>query len=209
MAAEIKNIIFDFGGVLVDLDKSRCIESFKSIGFYQAEQLVDTYSQQGVFGKLEAGFITREEFCIQVRQMTGCGVTDEQIWKAWNVLLKGIPTYRLDALLELRNYYHVYLLSNTNAPHWEYARDNQFTYKGHKVEDFFEMLFLSYELNQVKPNEDIFRTVIEKSGIIPEETLFIDDSVANCATARKFGIRTYCPGEGEDWRHLFADVLKK
>ena len=63
MVADIKNIIFDFGGVLVDLDKSRCIEAFKNLGFYQAEQLVDTYSQQGVFGKLEAGLITREEFC--------------------------------------------------------------------------------------------------------------------------------------------------
>lgn len=207
MQKQFKNIIFDFGGILVDLDKSRCLEAFDRLGFTQAARWIDAYSQQGIFGELEAGNITPEGFCNEVRRLTDCQATDEQLWDAWNLFLAGIPRWRIEALLELRKHYTVYLLSNTNATHWEYACRYFFPYKNFRAEDYFDRIFLSYELHQVKPSEDIFRTVLKQTGAIPEETLFIDDSATNCATAQSLGIHIYCPPVGEDWRKLFADVL--
>lgn len=197
---QIKNIIFDFGGILVDLDKPRCLEAFNRLGFPEASQWIDAYCQQGIFGKLETGEITPESFCDEVRRLTGCQASDTRLWEAWNLFLAGIPRWRIEALMELRKHYVVYLLSNTNAPHWEYACSHFFPHKGFQAEDYFEEMFLSYQLHQAKPSEDIFRTVLQRTGVVPDETLFIDDSAANCHTARSLGIHTYCPAPGEDWR---------
>lgn len=200
----IKQIIFDFGGVLVDLDKARCLEAFARIGFAEAGQWIDAYSQQGVFGQLEAGRVSPAEFCEEVRRITACRAADSELWAAWNLFLVGIPTWRIEALLALRKHYRLYLLSNTNEPHWRHAVEHFFPYKGLGVEDYFDRIFLSYELHEVKPGADIFRTVLAETGVNPGETLFIDDAAANCATASSLGIRTYCPAPGEDWRQLFA-----
>lgn len=204
---KVKNIIFDFGGVLVDLDKVRCLEAFARIGFPEAAGMIDAYSQQGLFGKLEEGTISPQEFCAEVRHLTGCQATDECIWEAWNLFLVGIPTWKLEALVELRKHYPLYLLSNTNEPHWKHAVERFFPYGEWRVEDYFDRIFLSYELHQVKPGADIFRTVIEQAGVVPEETLFIDDAAANCATARSLGLHTYQPLPGEDWRKLFGHIF--
>ena len=206
---QIKNLIFDFGGVLVNLDRVRCLKAFDGLGFLQAAGMIDAYSQQGIFGQLEDGTISPQRFCAQVRRMTGCIVPDEVIWQAWNLFLVDIPVWKLEALVELRKHYSVYLLSNTNEPHWHHAVTRFFPHKGWQVEDYFDRIFLSYELHQVKPGADIFRTVIAETGIRPEETLFIDDSMANCATARQLGIYAYQPLPGEDWRKLFGHLLDK
>lgn len=203
----VKNIIFDFGGVLVDLDKSRCVEAFTRLGFSQAAQWVDTYSQQGVFGRLETGTITPEEFCEEIRRLTGCMASDDDMWQAWNLLLDGIPAYRLDALIELKRHFNLYLLSNTNEPHWQHASERMFPHRDFRVEDYFLQIFLSYEMHQVKPDAAIFRSVLEQTGILPEETLFIDDAAANCETARTLGLLTYCPAPKEDWRKLFDGII--
>lgn len=201
---KIKNLIFDFGGVLVDLDKARCLQAFARLGFTQAADMIDAYSQQGLFGQLEEGIISPADFCNEVRRLTGCQTDDENIWQAWNMFLVGIPTWKLEALIQLKKHFPIYLLSNTNEPHWLHAVNNLFPYKEWQVEDYFDRIFLSYELHQVKPNADIFRTVITETGVCPEETLFIDDAAANCATAASLGLHTYQPQPGEDWRKLFA-----
>lgn len=203
MDNQIKNVIFDFGGVLVDLDKPRCLDAFARLGFHQAAEWVDAYSQQGVFGQLESGTVSPAEFCQEVRRLTGCRADDEQIWQAWNLFLVGIPSWRIEALLALRKSYRIFLLSNTNEPHWLHACTHYFPYQGMAVSDYFEKIFLSYELHQTKPGSEIFRTVLQQADILPEETLFIDDAEANCRTAAALGIHTYCPAPGEDWRRLF------
>ena len=105
--------------------------------------------------------------------------------------------------MELRKHYPVYLLSNTNEVHWQHAITRFFPYKGWQVGDYFDRMFLSYELHQVKPGEEIFRTVMAETGVNPEETLFIDDAAANCETARRLGLQTYQPKPGDDWRVIF------
>ncbi|MDR0976434.1 MAG: riboflavin biosynthesis protein RibF [Prevotellaceae bacterium] len=203
---EIKNLIIDFGGVLIDLDRKRCIEKFRQIGFDHVEQMLDVCHQQGFFLEHEKGLISDAEFRDRIRDMATRPVTDEQIDEAWNSFLLTIPAYKLRLLLRLKKHYNVILLSNTNGIHWDYSRQHVFNYRGHTVEDFFHHLFVSYEMHLAKPDPAIFRRVIDETGIRPEETLFLDDSPANCRAAESLGIRTYTPSAHEDWSHLFPEA---
>lgn len=199
----IKNLLIDFGGVLIDLDRHRCIENFKKLGFDNIEDLLNIYHQQGIFMQQEKGLITSAEFRSGVREMMGKAVTDRQIDAAWNSFLVGIPTYKLDLLLKLREKYVVYLLSNTNETHWKWSCEHVFPYKGFQVKDYFEKIYLSFEMKMVKPDAEIFNAVLGDASIDPKETFFIDDSRANCEIAQSLGISTYTPRAGEDWSHLF------
>ncbi len=203
----VKNLIIDFGGVLIDLDRQRCLEEFKKLGLREAEECIGTFSQEGVFQSLEKGEITPPEFRDVIRTQVGEPVTDEQIDAAWNSLLVSIPSYKLDLLLRLRERYVVYLLSNTNPIHWEWACKHAFPWRTFRVENYFEKTYLSYEMKMLKPDPEIFTALLEDTGIDPGETLFIDDSPANCLTARELGFHTYTPQEKEDWSPVFD--LKK
>ncbi len=199
----IKTLLVDFGGVLIDLDRQRCIDHFAGLGLPDVESMLDMCHQHGFFLQHEKGLLSDEAFRDEIRRRMPCPVTDEQIDAAWNSFLVGIPTYKLDFLLELRRRYTVYLLSNTNGIHWQWALRNAFSYQGHRVEDFFDRIFLSYEMKMVKPDAEIFRRVIAETGLNPAETLFIDDAESNCRTAQSLGIRTYTPQLHEDWRPIF------
>lgn len=199
----IKNLLVDFGGVLINLDRERCIHNFKKLGLKEAEELLNVFHQQGIFMKQEKGLITSAEFRDSIRQTIGKEVTDQQIDAAWNSFLMDIPSYKLDLLLKLREKYVVYLLSNTNEIHWRWSCEHAFPYRGFRAEDYFEKIYLSYEMKMMKPDAGIFEAVLADAGIDPQQTFFIDDSDANCQTARTLGISTYTPKAGEDWGHLF------
>lgn len=199
----IKNIIFDFGGVLINLNRQRCIDNFKQLGLTNVEGLIDPFAQQGIFMQLEKGNITPAAFRDEIREQIGQPVTDEQIDAAWNSFLEDVPAYKLDALLKLREHYLVYLLSNTNKIHWDWSCKHVFPYKSFNEADYFEETFLSYEMNLAKPDAAIFQAVLEATGLQPNETLFIDDSEANCKTAESLGLSTYLCKPGEDWTPLF------
>lgn len=200
----IKNLLVDFGGVLINLDRQRCIDNFRKLGLPDIEKQLGLYAQNGLFMQHEKGEISSAGFREEIRKQIGSPVTDGQIDAAWNSFLLDIPTYKLDLLLKLREKYVVYLLSNTNEIHWSWACENVFPYRGFRVEDYFEKIYLSYQMKLVKPDAEIFRAVLEDANIEPKETFFIDDSPANCETARLLGISTYTPQPGEDWSPLFA-----
>lgn len=199
----IKNLIVDFGGVLIDLDRPRCIENFKKLGLPDVEVMLDLYHQQDFFHNYEKGVISSDEFRNTLREKIGKPVTDAQIDNAWNSFLLSIPEYKLDLLLRLRKDYVVYLLSNTNEIHWQWSLQHVFPYKAFRAEDYFEHIYLSYEMKMAKPDVEIFQKVLDDTGISPKETLFIDDSEANCRAAETLGISTYTPKAGEDWSPLF------
>ena len=199
----IKNLLIDFGGVLINLDRPRCIENFKKLGLQNVDELLNVYHQQGIFMQQEKGLVTSAEFRDVIRQMVGKPLTDQQIDDAWNSFLVDIPTYKLDLLLKLREKYVVYLLSNTNEIHWKWTCKNLFPYRTFKVEDYFEKTYLSFEMKMAKPEPEIFKAILDDAGIEPEETLFIDDSEINCKAAQNLGISTYTAKAGEDWSHLF------
>ena len=197
----IKNLLIDLGGVLINLDRQRCIEHFQKLGLQNVDELLDIQNQDGLLMQQEKGLITSAEFRDGVRKMIGKAISDKQIDAAWNSFLVDIPTQKLDLLLKLREKYVVYLLSNTNQIHWEWTCAHLFPYRTFKVEDYFEKTYLSFEM--AKPEPEIFKAIIEDAGIEPKETLFIDDSEMNCKTAQNLGISTYTAKAGEDWSHLF------
>ncbi|MEG1543673.1 MAG: HAD family phosphatase [Tannerellaceae bacterium] len=200
----IKNLIIDFGGVIINLNRPRCLASFQAMGFDSIESLITTtYLQKGFFRGIEEGSVSPEEFRADVRKLIPNQVTDEQIDAAWNAMLVDVPAYKLELLLRLRSRFNTLLLSNTNQIHWEFALKSAFQYKGLNVADFFNKIYLSYELHLLKPNPVIFEYVLRDANIRPEETLFIDDAQPNCDAAERLGIHTYSPKAGEDWSHLF------
>lgn len=199
----IKNLLIDLGGVLINLDRQRCVENFQKLGLQNVEELLDIHRPEGLLMQQEKGLITPAEFRNGVREMMGKVVSDKQIDAAWNSFLVDIPTYKLDLLLKLREKYVVYLLSNTNEIHWKWTCKNLFPYRTFKVEDYFEKTYLSFEMKMAKPEPEIFKTIIEDAGIEPEETLFIDDAEINCKAAAELGIATYTAKAGEDWSHIF------
>lgn len=199
----IKNLIIDLGGVIVNLARLRCIEAFESLGVDIREKLVNNYQHKGLFMKLELGTITPEAFYDGIRSLTQQYLTDDQIDGAWIAMLEDVPDYKLDLLLDLRNRYNTFLLSNTNQIHWEWSERAFFSYQGHDASDFFNKVYLSYQLHMLKPNADIFEYVLKDAGLNPEETLFIDDASQNCRTAERLGMSTYTPQAREDWSHIF------
>lgn len=203
MKHNIKNLIIDLGVVLLNLSPERCYQKFREYGVTNIEQLAGTSYKSGLFYELEKGMISPEEFRNKLRELIGKDLTDEQIDAAWNSFLMDIPAYKLDLLLHLREKYMVYLLSNTNIIHWEWIKKHCFEYKGFSSEDFFEKIYLSFEMHQVKPDEGIFQNVLTDANLDPYETFLIDDAKENCLIAESFGIQTYAPKAAEDWRYLF------
>ena len=203
MEKDIKNLLIDFGGVLIDLDRRRCIDRFRRLGLRDMDGLLHDYQQQGFFQLHEKGLISDADFRDRVRSLIGAQTSDADIDSAWNSFLGDIPAYKLEFLLELRKRYKLYLLSNTNAIHWEYACTHDFARDGHRVEDYFDGIYLSYQMKMAKPDAEIFRAVLADAGIEAGQTLFLDDSADNCRAARELGIHTYTPQAHEDWRHLF------
>lgn len=197
-------LLFDFGGVLTDLDRERCIRSFAALGF-DVRPYLGAYRQAGCFSLLEQGKISVGEFCNELRRLSGNpALTDEALIKAWQDFLIGVPAERLDMLLKLRHHYPVSLLSNTNAIHWEQGR-HFFDYKGLSAGDFFDHTFLSYEMGIEKPAPELFDAVVKQLGVPADEVLFLDDSEVNCEAARRCGLQALLAPAASGWFKYFDD----
>lgn len=196
----IKNIVFDFGCVIVDLDRRKCIDALNAIGAERISSYVDECRQTDMFLDLELGRIDVAEFCQEVRRRAPeCRAADSEIAEAWGELLTGIPIRRLEEIERLHKEYNIYLLSNSNPVHWEKSVDRFFPPSGHAPEYYFDQMFISYKLGMIKPDPRIFERLLRDTGAVPGETLFIDDSIANCRAAEEFGIRTLHVTNGDEW----------
>jgi FAD synthase/beta-phosphoglucomutase-like phosphatase (HAD superfamily) len=193
----IKNIIFDFGGVLIDLNQQACLDAFAKLGVPQVADYVTPYGHVGPFGQLENGDISVETFRDAFRQLFKVDLTDDQIDEAWGAFLMQIPANKLRMVHELAKTYRVFLLSNTSPIH--IRKLQAFEEAGYPLNECFEKLYLSYEVGLSKPGKAIYKYVLKDAGLKPEETLFVDDGPANCASAAALGIRTYTPQPFEDF----------
>ena len=203
MDKKIRNIVFDLGGVLVDLDFKAAINGLQKAGFANVKEQLQAFDREGIFQKFELGEISADEFRSAIRENSTVSLTDEEVDGLWNAMLLEVPREKLELILHLRGKYMVYLLSNTNSIHWDYVCKNAFNYRGFRVNDYFEETFLSYEMHLAKPDKAIFEKVLEEANLLPEETLFIDDSEANCKAASELGIHTHHYHIGEDLKELF------
>ena len=203
MNDKIKTVMFDFGGVLVDLDQSKCVEAFVKLGVNNILDYISKYVQNGLFLDLEKGNVTNEEFHDRLRRECGIDATDEQINAAWCDCLIEIPTYKLQFIRELRKSKRVIMLSNTNAIHFDNWALDEFKKDGHDIDYYFDHCYLSYKMHCAKPEEEIFDRVIENEVDEPGEILFIDDGEKNVEMARRKGFNAILVKEKEDWRHIF------
>lgn len=206
---KIKRIAFDFGGVIIRQNQQQAVERFKQIGLLDAEERLGAYTQQGIFGQLEEGKITAEDFRWQLSLLIGRAVTIEDCSYAWRGYCDGLPQRNLEALQRLRREgYGLSILSNTNPFMMGWALSQDFDGNGHSLADYVDALYLSYQMKVMKPSAEIFRRVLEAEGVRPEELLFVDDSSHNISAAQQLGIATFQPVNGEDWTEELFQLLR-
>ncbi|WP_290095824.1 HAD family phosphatase [uncultured Duncaniella sp.] len=201
----IKNLLFDLGGVIMNLDRDRCVRAFEALGMRDADEFLGVYGQKGAFLALERGDIDADEFRREIRPLFDRDVTDEEIDSAFNQFLTGIPQERLRALRQLRKRYGVYLLSNTNPIMMNGFIAEQFRQEeGMEMKDYFDGVVASYVAKCYKPDREIFDYACEKCGIKPEETLFFDDSQANVDAARALGFYAELVAPGTEFTEILS-----
>lgn len=206
MNKNIKNILFDFGGVIVGLDKDVAINRFKKLGLLDIEEYLTEFRQKGIFLDYEEGKISRENFRAEFSKMAGReDISYEDIDHAWLGFLTHIPEYKFQLLKDLREKYNVYLLSNTNPSVMGWAMSSDFSPEGLPIDAYFDKCYLSYKLGCAKPDKEIFELIIKDSGIDPAETLFLDDGKSNIAVSEQLGFKAYLANQDEDLRKVFEE----
>lgn len=200
----IKNIIFDFGNVLLNINPALTAEAFKKLGIKDESDFFGGRSSIELMVKYERGQATSEEFIQAISTSVSDKVTSEQIIDAWNALLLDFPSKRVELLQQLRSDYRLFLLSNTNQIHFEkYTQQFQAIY-GYPLESLFEKMWFSHQIGLSKPDTAVFEFVLKDKNLNPAETLFIDDTLMHVEAARKSGIYGWHLTQGSD----VCEILK-
>lgn len=201
----IKNIIFDLGGVLLDVDMKRTFMEFQKLGIDTSlftskpadapsgvpqATVCEGITVNGIMALYQTGDISTSDFFSAILKACRPGTTVDQVRDAWNSCLFTIPQHRMDAVLQLRKRYNVYMLSNTNDAHWVYLLAHQFATPGADLATHFDRVFVSHEMHLAKPNPAIYQQLLTEIGAQPEECLFLDDATVNTSAAASIGIRT-------------------
>lgn len=188
----IKNIILDFGGVIIDLDINRSISAFNKISQIPFEQIYTQANQIDIFNLFDKGKISDYEFFTELRRQIRYTGADENLLAAWNAMLLDVPEHRLDLLVDLKTQYRTFLLSNTCETHITAFERNLYLHNGVKnFADYFDGLYYSCRVGMRKPEKEIFEMVLQKNKLKPEETVFIDDSEQHVKGAGQCGINAY------------------
>lgn len=186
----IKNIIFDYGNVIFEINFKNAQEALEQLGITDIKHFFDHKGHNNIFDDLETGTITPNQFRDGIRQQIGNNsITDEQIDNAWNSLLIGVPPGIHELLLKVKEKYRTFLLSNNNEIHYLWIMDYlKREFKMESIDHLFEKAYFSQHMYKRKPNVEIFEQVIRENNLIPEETLFIDDSPQHIEGAKKAGL---------------------
>ncbi|OWV13153.1 HAD family hydrolase [Fibrobacter sp. UWB5] len=207
-----KNIIFDLGGVILDINMQKALNGFAALGLPQNELRFDVGETADLMHHYQLGHFTTDEFCKLVAAKCNPGTTPEQVANAWNSICIGIPERKLNAIKALKQNANVYLLSNTNDLHWQYCLDHWFNAGDNRCEDFFDKVFLSQDLHLEKPGAKIFEYVTktigavrdsEASGAVTTDTIFFDDNIDNVNAAKNCGIQAMRITPDFDWVEYF------
>lgn len=205
----IKTVIFDMGGVIMTLSPEVAVQRFRDLGLKDAAAQMDPYTQKGIFGDVESGKISAEQFRNSLSDMCGRNLSWEECQYAWLGYAKEVPQRNLEALLKLKKEgYRVILLSNTNPYMMAWVESNDFSGDGHPLNYYLDKLYKSYELGCMKPDRLFFEKVIAAENINPAEAIFVDDGKNNVETARKMGIKSILAENGGDWRDELWKELK-
>ena len=200
----IDTLIFDFGGVIINLDYSKPVSEFKKLGILDSKKLYSKKEQTKLFDSLECGQISDEKFLNEIRKKSNTNDL-ELIKKAWNSILLNIPEERVHLLKKLSSKYKIFLLSNTNSIHLKEIISSYGEKKWKNFISIFNDVYFSNQIGMRKPNEDVFFYLIKKNKLDVSKTLFIDDSPQHIKTARKIGFKTYHLTDKEDIVSLFLE----
>lgn len=202
----IKNLLFDLGGVIMNIRRDNCADAFRQLGMTNPDEFLDEYVQAGPFEGIENGSMTIDRFHDAIREIIGNdNLTAGQIDEAFGRFLIGIPRHRLEQLRELHRHYRLFLLSNTNPIMWRDGIAKGFSQEGHDVNFYFDGIVKSYEAHCMKPDPQIFRYAEKELGIVPQETLFLDDSQRNLDAAAALGFKTLLVAPGSEFFALLKD----
>ena len=202
----IDNLVFDMGGILIPITMERCFHAFRALGFKDIANYVNAYYKDGLFQELELGNISADVFCDNVLKHCQPGTTHQDILQAWNAFIEPIPERKLATILQLRNHYRIFLLSNTNIIHWQFELETAFCRNGRSIHDLFENTYLSFERHSTKPDPQMFEELIDETHVDPAKTLFMDDAQLNCDAAEKCGMQSFFDPTANQWETLFAQT---
>jgi putative hydrolase of the HAD superfamily len=202
----IKNIIFDFGGVIIPVDPMAYAGGMIELGCKDMQALHELFMQEQVYRKFESGLMDPAEFRSWLRKGLDNHVPDEQLDRAWNLILGEIPPHRVSFLEKIKTKYRTFLLSNTNKIHFDHYQDQFSRSFGYpSLDNLFEKAWYSFQINLYKPDPDIFEYVLRESGLDPSETLFIDDFLVNVEAAKACGLQAIHLAEGMEVTELFNE----
>jgi putative hydrolase of the HAD superfamily len=203
----IKNIIFDLGGVIINLDQQRTIYEFNALCDLPFESFYNSSTQSGLFDDLDKGTISTEAFFEILKKEIRYRGDIEPLIKAWNAMLLDVPEHRLDVLVNAKQQYSTFLLSNTCEPHIASFEEQLYLDHGVKnFEDYFDKVYYSCRMGMRKPDKIIFETVLKQNQLLPEETVFIDDSEQHVKGAGTCGINAYLLPKGMEIGELLKDL---
>ncbi|MCB0478152.1 MAG: HAD family phosphatase [Crocinitomicaceae bacterium] len=191
ISKDIKNIIFDLGGVLLNIDYHITINQFKDMGIQHFDELFSQAQQSHLFDNFETGKISENEFIAQLQAFFHIQKSQEEIIHAWNSMLLDFPTERKETLKKYAEQYNIVLLSNTNETHVRaFRKILQDTFGEYWFDDVFQNVYYSNEIGLRKPNKDVFEYVLDQNRFDAAETLFFDDSIQHIEGAKELGIQT-------------------
>lgn len=202
---QLENVIFDLGGVLLDIDYTATLKALSGLGVRNVEQMYTQAAQTDLFDRLDVGAISPDEFRAELRKFASKAISDEQLDSAWCAMLGEFRKESCELLLQLKSRYRTFLYSNTNAIHvpvFERMFREQLGTPA-EFESCFERCYYSNELGARKPNPDGFLRIMQENSLAPERTLFIDDTLGHIQGAQAVGLRTYHLTKGEKITDLF------
>ena len=206
---EIKSIIFDLGGVILNLDYSKTEDEFKKIGVLHFKELYSQKKQTLLFDDFEKGKLNPEEFISSLKGSEDLKIKEIDFINAWNAMILEIPIEKLQFIDGLKKDYKIFLLSNTNEIHIKKFEDD--LKKNNMLEQFykcFDKIYYSSKMGKRKPDENCFNQVLEENGLVAENTLFIDDSIQHIEGAKKVGVKTFHLEKNKSILDLFPDIIQ-
>ena len=211
MSAKIKNIIFDLGGVILDIDETIVYKELEKLGISTLE-LARSKEFTELTSKFDTGIYTAPTFRKRLKALLHQEkMTDQKFDAIWNAMLLDIPRERIEAIEKVKKHYKIFLMSNSNEIHYDlYVRDLQLRFGYREFDELFNKSYFSFAEHLEKPDPRFFELILEHERLLPEETLFIDDTAENIKAAQSLGIRTYHIRRDELVRNLFENgVLKE
>ena len=206
---KIKNIIFDLGGVILNLDYAKTVDEFKKIGLLNFQDLYSQKMQNILFDDFEKGEVSSSEFISYLIDSENLKIKEIDFINAWNAMLLEIPVKKLEFIDALKKDYKVFLLSNTNEIHINKFEDD--LKKNNMLNQFykcFDKVYYSSRMGKRKPDENCFKQVLEENQLVPQQTLFIDDSVQHIKGAKRIGIETFHLEKNKSIIDLVPDIIQ-